>query len=81
MCKTGDKVRIRLGNLSQMDHYPIHLHGYHFLITATDGEDIPLSAQWPETSVLMAVGQTRNLEFIADARQYHPHEVEDGPLW
>ncbi|WP_143301939.1 multicopper oxidase domain-containing protein [Candidatus Entotheonella palauensis] len=67
VCKTGDKVRIRLGNLSQMDHHPIHLHGYHFRITATDGEDIPLSAQWPETSALMAVGQTRNLEFIADA--------------
>jgi len=67
VCKTGDKVRIRIGNLSQMDHHPIHLHGYHFRITATDGEDIPLSAQWPETSVLVAVGQTRNIEFIADA--------------
>jgi hypothetical protein len=67
VCKTGDKVRIRLGNLSQMDHHPIHLHGYHFRITATDGEDIPLSAQWPETSVLVAVGQTRHIEFIADA--------------
>jgi hypothetical protein len=36
-------------------------------ITATDGEDIPLSAQWPETTVLVAVGQTRTIEFIADA--------------
>lgn len=67
VCKTGDKVRIRLGNLSAMDHHPIHVHGYHFRITATDGEDIPLSAQWPETTVLIAVGQTRNIEFIADA--------------
>ena len=67
VCKTGDKVRIRFGNLSQMDHHPIHVHGYHFRITATDGEDIPLSAQWPETTVLVAVGQTRNIEFIADA--------------
>ena len=67
VCKTGDKVRIRLGNLGAMDHHPIHIHGYHFRITATDGEDIPLSAQWPETTVLVAVGQTRNIEFIADA--------------
>lgn len=67
VCQTGDKVRIRFGNLSPMDHHPIHIHGYHFRITATDGEDIPLSAQWPETSVLMGVGQTRNIEFIADA--------------
>jgi len=66
VCKTGDKVRIRLGNLSAMDHHPIHLHGYHFRITATDGGDIPLSAQWPETTVLVAVGQTRNVEFVTD---------------
>jgi manganese oxidase len=67
VCKTGDKVRIRLGNLGAMDHHPIHIHGYHFRITATDGEDIPLSAQWPETTVLVGVGQTRTIEFMADA--------------
>jgi FtsP/CotA-like multicopper oxidase with cupredoxin domain len=67
VCKTGDKVRIRLGNLGAMDHHPIHIHGHFFRITATDGEEIPLSAQWPETSVLVAVGQTRTIEFIADA--------------
>ena len=67
ICKTGQKVRLRLGNLGATDHHPMHIHGYHFRITATDGEDIPLSAQWPETTVLVAVGQTRNVEFIADA--------------
>jgi FtsP/CotA-like multicopper oxidase with cupredoxin domain len=35
VCKTGDKVRVRLGNLGAMDHHPIHIHGYHFRITAT----------------------------------------------
>jgi len=65
--KTGDRVRIRIGNLSAMDHHPIHLHGYRFKIVATDGERIPRTAQWPETSVLVAVGQTREIEFIADA--------------
>ncbi len=67
VAKTGNRVRIRIGNLSQMDHHPIHLHGYRFKITATDGEGIPASAQWPETSVLVAVGQTRDMELIADA--------------
>jgi len=67
VCKTGDKVRLRVGNLSAMSHHPLHIHGYHFRITATDGEDIPLSAQWPEVTALIGVGQTRNLEFIADA--------------
>jgi FtsP/CotA-like multicopper oxidase with cupredoxin domain len=67
VARYNDRVRIRIGNLSAMDHHPIHLHGYRFKITATDGERIPVTAQWPETSVLVAVGQTREVEFIADA--------------
>jgi manganese oxidase len=63
----GERVRIRLGNLSAMDHHPIHLHGHYFKIVSTDGGDIPESAQWPETTVLMATGSTRTIEFIADA--------------
>jgi FtsP/CotA-like multicopper oxidase with cupredoxin domain len=63
----NQRVRIRIGNLSAMDHHPIHLHGYRFKITATDGERIPVEAQWPETTVLVAVGQTREVELIADA--------------
>ena len=65
--KTGDRVRIRLGNLGAMDHHPIHLHGHYFKVAATDGGRIPLSAQWPEATVLVAVGTTRDLEFVADA--------------
>lgn len=67
VCRTGDRVRLRLGNLGATDHHPMHIHGHHFRITATDGEDIPLSAQWPETTALVAVGQTRNVELITDA--------------
>lgn len=65
--KRGDRVRIRFGNLSAMDHHPIHLHGHRFLLVETDGGRIPESAQWPETTVLVAVGTTRTVEFIADA--------------
>jgi hypothetical protein len=50
-----------------MDHHPMHIHGYHFRITATDGGDISLAAQGPESTVLIGVGQTRNIEFVADA--------------
>jgi manganese oxidase len=67
VCKSGDKVRLRVGNLSAMSHHPLHIHGHHFRITATDGEAIPLSAQWPETTALIGVGQTRDLQFISDA--------------
>jgi len=65
--KKGDRVRLRFGNLSAMDHHPIHLHGYYFKQTATDGGQTPLSAQRPETTVLVSVGSTRDVEFVADA--------------
>jgi FtsP/CotA-like multicopper oxidase with cupredoxin domain len=67
VCRTGDRVRIRLGNLSAMDHHPIHLHGHYFKIVATDGGQIPVAAQWPESAVLVPTGSTRDIEFIADA--------------
>ncbi|MDX1706954.1 MAG: copper oxidase [Desulfobacterales bacterium] len=64
--KTNDRVRIRIANLS-MDEHPIHIHGHAFRITATDGGQIPKAGQWPETTVLVPVGATRDVEFIADA--------------
>ena len=50
-----------------MDNHPIHLHGYSFTIAGTDGGRIPDSAQWPETTVTVPVGATRDVEFVADA--------------
>lgn len=61
----GKRVRIRLGNLGPMDHHPIHLHGLRFNVTATDGGDVPVSAQRPDTTVLVPVGSTRVIEFEA----------------
>jgi FtsP/CotA-like multicopper oxidase with cupredoxin domain len=66
VAKLGDRVRVRFGNMSATDHHPIHLHGYQFRITATDGGRIAESAQWPETTVLVNVGSTRDIEFVAD---------------
>ncbi len=62
-----DKVRFRFGNLSPMDHHPIHLHGHAWKITATDGGQIPVAGQWPETTVLCPTGSTRTVEWTADA--------------
>jgi FtsP/CotA-like multicopper oxidase with cupredoxin domain len=59
----GERVRIRLGNLSAMSHHPIHLHGTSFVVTATDGGYVPSSAQSPETTVLVPTGSTRVIEF------------------
>ena len=66
VAKLGDRVRIRIGNLSAMDHHPIHVHGLAWKIVETDGGPIPEAGQWPETTVLVAVGQTRTVEFVAD---------------
>ena len=63
--RTGQRVRLRLGNLS-MDSHPIHLHGFQFKVTGTDGGPVPPSAQWPETTVNVPVGTTRDVEFVAD---------------
>ena len=67
VAKVGERVRIRIGNLSTMSHHAIHLHGYYFKVVATDGGEIPEAGQWPETTVHMPTGSTRTVEFVADA--------------
>lgn len=67
LAKVGDRVRIRIGNLSTMSHHAIHLHGYYFKVVATDGGEIPEAGQWPETTVHMPTGSTRTVEFVANA--------------
>jgi FtsP/CotA-like multicopper oxidase with cupredoxin domain len=64
--RTGQRVRIRFGNLSAMDHHPIHLHGYEFYETGVDGYRIPENLQPKKVTVLVGVGQTRDIEFVAD---------------
>jgi FtsP/CotA-like multicopper oxidase with cupredoxin domain len=63
--RKGDRVRIRIGNLTMTNH-PIHLHGYEFEVTGTDGGWVPKSARWPEVTVDVAVGQMRTIEFVAN---------------
>ncbi|MET3133068.1 FtsP/CotA-like multicopper oxidase with cupredoxin domain [Oxalobacteraceae bacterium GrIS 1.11] len=64
MVRQGDRVRIRVGNLTMTNH-PIHLHGHEFMVTGTDGGWIRPEARWPEVSVDIAVGQMRAIEFDA----------------
>ncbi|HXF65213.1 MAG TPA: copper oxidase [Burkholderiales bacterium] len=63
--RRGDRVRVRIGNLTMTNH-PIHLHGHNFAVTGTDGGWVPKSAQWPETTVDVPVGALRAIEFVAD---------------
>jgi FtsP/CotA-like multicopper oxidase with cupredoxin domain len=63
--RKGDRVRVRIGNLTMTNH-PIHLHGHDFEVTCTDGGWVPKQARWPEVTVDVAVGQMRAFEFIAN---------------
>jgi manganese oxidase len=61
----GDKVRVRMGNLTMTNH-PMHIHGIEFEVTGTDGGPVPKTARWPEVTTDIAVGQMRQIEFVAD---------------
>jgi manganese oxidase len=63
--RQGDRVRIRIANLTMTNH-PIHLHGHHFAVGLTDGGWVPETAQWPETTIDVPVGTVRAIEFVAD---------------
>jgi manganese oxidase len=74
--RKNDKVRIRIGNLTMTNH-PIHLHGHEFTVTGTDGGPTPKSARWPEVTTDVAVGQMRQVEFLADEEgdwAFHCHK-------
>lgn len=61
----GERVRLRIGNLSMYNH-PIHLHGHRFWVTGSDGGRWPQALWRPEVTEIVGVGQTRDLEFVAD---------------
>jgi FtsP/CotA-like multicopper oxidase with cupredoxin domain len=74
--RKNDKVRIRVGNLTMTNH-PIHLHGHEFTVTGTDGGPTPKASRWPEVTADVAVGQMRQLEFLADEEgdwAFHCHK-------
>jgi FtsP/CotA-like multicopper oxidase with cupredoxin domain len=74
--RLGDKVRIRVGNLTMTNH-PIHLHGHEFYVSGTDGGPTPKSARWMEVTTDIAVGQMRDIEFLADEEgdwAFHCHK-------
>jgi FtsP/CotA-like multicopper oxidase with cupredoxin domain len=73
VCKLGERVRIRFVNFSAIDHHPFHIHGVTFWVTGTEGGRIPPSAWIPGNTVLVAVAQVREIEFIAN-------NVGDWPL-
>jgi FtsP/CotA-like multicopper oxidase with cupredoxin domain len=64
VARTGERVRVRIGNLSMWNH-PIHMHGVQYLVTGSDGGRWPQSQWRSEVTEIIGVGQTRDIEFIA----------------
>jgi hypothetical protein len=64
LAQTGERVRVRIGNLSMWNH-PIHMHGVQFHVTGSDGGRWPRALWRTEATEIVGVGQTRDLEFIA----------------
>ncbi len=75
VARTGERVRVRVGNLTMTNH-PMHLHGHTMEVTGTDGGWVPKGARWPEVTIDVAVGQVRAFEFdaIAGDWAFHCHK-------
>ncbi len=63
VCGVGERLRIRMGNLTMTNH-PIHIHGTELFVTCTDGGWVPPAARWPEVTVDMPVGAMRAVECV-----------------
>ena len=61
--KTGDLVRVRFANLTNMAH-PIHLHGHWFRLIAQDGS--PLERPSIVNTMPVHPGQTIDIDFLAN---------------
>ncbi|SDY24538.1 multicopper oxidase family protein [Thermoactinomyces sp. DSM 45892] len=60
--KQNERVRIRLGNVGMSAH-PIHLHGHQFRVRAADGNTIPKQNRLKRNTILVAPGETYDIEF------------------
>ncbi|MBK8018109.1 MAG: copper oxidase [Betaproteobacteria bacterium] len=84
VCGVGERVRIRMGNLTMTNH-PMHIHGTEMVVTGTDGGWVRDSAQWPEVTVDIPVGAIRTVECVfqdAGDWSFHCHKSHHtmGPM-
>ncbi len=63
--KLGQRVRLRFVAAGQFIH-PMHLHGPHFRVVATDGYPVPEAAQLTKDTISVAPGERYDVEFVAD---------------
>jgi len=59
----GETMRIRLGNIGH-DAHPMHIHGHQFVITASDGNPMPVRIF--KNTINVASGETYDIVFTAN---------------
>jgi FtsP/CotA-like multicopper oxidase with cupredoxin domain len=78
VCKLGERVRVRLLNVSPMQGHAIHLHGHTFWITGHEGARRPKSSWVCRNNEVIGPAQVAEIEFIAyDAGDwvFHCHMI------
>lgn len=74
--ETGERVRIRVVNLSMLTH-PIHLHGHTFRISEYGAGFIPPEVRIPANTENISSAEERSFEFVAGPRRgkwlFHCH--------
>jgi manganese oxidase len=63
--KQGDLVRVRLVNISNLNH-PMHLHGHDFKVIAKDGEPLRAEEQQVANTLSIDPGETYDIVFQAN---------------
>ncbi len=67
LVKTGDKLRVRMINISALEGHPMHFHGHYVKEIARDGAEQTGGSSRPvENTVWIAPGQTIDVEVTMD---------------
>ena len=78
--KRGQRIRVREIDISGTEFHTMHLHGHHFQIVAFDGQPVAAGARQMMDTVTLGPGETRDIEFIADAQpgtwMFHCHVAD-----
>jgi len=78
--RSGDRVRVRLIDISGTEFHTMHLHGHHFAVVAVDGQAVAPSGRQQMSTVTLGPGEMRDIEFVADAQpgtwMFHCHVAD-----
>jgi len=77
--RQGDRVRVRLIDISGTEFHTMHLHGHHFELMAVDGQPV-IGQRQSMATVTLGPGEMRDIEFIANAQpgtwMFHCHVAD-----